>query len=349
MKKMFLALGLGLIGGAVGNYLDIPLGWLLGAIVANMAASMHNLPVAIPVPLRRVALAVLGVLIGSAFTPQLLTQANEWALTLGVMVVFVVLAAAWAYFYGRHVTHFDQRTALFAGIPGGLGEMIMLGWSMGADPRTTSLAQSARLLTIVVLVPVLLKVFADLDAESSTTTGRIAASALQLRDVAVLAASAGVAGLVARLVCAPAPFLVGPMLATATLYMTGFSASRLPAELIAFSQVVIGSGIGATFAGATVRELVRTFSLSIGLTLSLLAMVLAFAYGASLHTEFGFAALILAFTPGGIAEMGILALLLGIDPVFVSTHHTVRVMLIYLIVPIVARRWFRDSPRGRPS
>ena len=338
---MFYALGLGLAGGAVGNYLGIPLGWLLGAIVANMAASMHNLPVAIPTPLRRAALAVLGVMIGSAFTPQLLTRTHEWGLSLAAMVVFLILAVAWAYFYGRQVTRFDKRTALFAGIPGGLGEMIMLGWSMGANPRTTSLAQSARLLTILVVVPLLLKVFADLEAGATAAPDSAPQSALHMRDLIALTACAVASGFVARFVRAPAPFLVGPMLTTAALYLSGFSDGRLPVELIAFTQVVIGSGIGATFSGATLPELFRTFSLSIGLTLSLLALVVVFAYGVSLHTVFSFAALMLAFTPGGIAEMGILALLLDIDPVFVSTHHTLRVVLIYVLVPFVARRWLK--------
>ena len=341
MKKTLFALGLGLAGGAVGNYLGIPLGWLLGAIVANMVASMHNVSVAVPVPLRRAALTVLGVMIGSAFTPQLLNQVDEWGYSIAAMVVFLILAVMWAYFYGRRITHFDKRTALFAGIPGGLGEMIMLGWTMGANPRTTSLAQSARLLTILVVVPLLLRVLADLEVGANTTLESASPSALDLREIVVIAGCAVAAGFVARLVRAPAPFLVGPMLATAALHLSGFSDSRPPAELIAVTQVVIGSGIGATFAGATLRELIRTFSLSIGLTLSLLALVVVFAFGVSSYTQFSFPMLMLAFTPGGIAEMGILALLLGVDPVFVSTHHTIRVLLIYLIVPFVARRWLR--------
>jgi len=110
--------------------------------------------------------------------------------------------------------------------------------------------------------------------------------------------------------------------------------------------VVMGSGIGTRFAGATFYELVRTFSLSIGLTLSLLALVVLFAYGVSNQTELGFAALILAYTPGGLAEMAILALLLDVDPVFVATHQTMRVVLIYLLVPFVARRLLK---RHRPA
>ena len=57
MKKFVYSIGLGIIGGALGNYLDIPLGWLLGAMVANMVASMQGLSLEIPNWLRTIALA----------------------------------------------------------------------------------------------------------------------------------------------------------------------------------------------------------------------------------------------------------------------------------------------------
>ncbi|MDH3715238.1 MAG: AbrB family transcriptional regulator [Gammaproteobacteria bacterium] len=339
MNNVLYSLGLGLAGGAVGNFFDIPLGWLLGAILANMVASMHSLPVAIPRSFRQASLIVIGVMIGSAFSPQLLEHAHQWGFSLAGMILLLAIAIPWGYFYGRRITKFDKTSALFASIPGGLGEMVMLGWSMGANPRTTTLAQSARLLTIVVLVPFMLRLFADLEVDPTTATVSEAANPWRFRDAVLLALAAIAGGFVARFVHAPAPFMVGPMLVTAGVYMSGLSDSRLPLELIAITQVVLGSSIGTTFSGASLRELIRTFSLSIGLTLSLLVLVVLFAFGVSNVTDLGFAALILAFTPGGLAEMAILSLLLDVDPVFVATHQTTRVVLIYLLVPIVARRW----------
>ena len=59
MKSVVYSLGLGIIGGALGNYLDIPLGWLLGAMAANMVASMQGLSVEVPNWLRTLALMQL--------------------------------------------------------------------------------------------------------------------------------------------------------------------------------------------------------------------------------------------------------------------------------------------------
>jgi membrane AbrB-like protein len=50
-----------------------------------------------------------------------------------------------------------------------------------------------------------------------------------------------------------------------------------------------------------------------------------------------FAVLLLAFVPGGIAEMCLVALALGQDVAFVSTHHVVRVVLVIMLAPPIFR------------
>jgi uncharacterized membrane protein AbrB (regulator of aidB expression) len=40
-----------------------------------------------------------------------------------------------------------------------------------------------------------------------------------------------------------------------------------------------------------------------------------------------------------------LALILNIDPVFVASHHAVRVLLITVTVPLLASRWLKRQER----
>ena len=61
------------------------------------------------------------------------------------------------------------------------------------------------------------------------------------------------------------------------------------------------------------------------------------------RSDLPFAALLLAFVPGGIAEMGLVALALGQDVAFVSTHHVARVVLVIMLAPLA----FRLLRRGR--
>ena len=50
-------------------------------------------------------------------------------------------------------------------------------------------------------------------------------------------------------------------------------------------------------------------------------------------------ALVLALGPGGIAEMGLVAVAMGIDPLFVATHHVIRIGLVVLMAPPLFRLW----------
>ncbi|MDA1278334.1 MAG: AbrB family transcriptional regulator, partial [Verrucomicrobia bacterium] len=62
-------------------------------------------------------------------------------------------------------------------------------------------------------------------------------------------------------------------------------------------------------------------------------------------TGLPFAALLLAFAPGGLAEMSLISLSLGIDAAFVSTHQVVRIFFIVALFPLAFR--FLAGPPGQ--
>ena len=342
MKKFVYSIGLGIIGGALGNYLDIPLGWLLGAMVANMVASMQGLSLEIPNWLRTIALAALGVMLGTAFSPELLERIHRWSLTITGMICYLAVAVPWAMYYGQKVIGFDRLTAIFSSIPGGLSFMVVLGSSVGANPRSTALAHTARLATILIVLPIFINQLPDVGLSSvamlTTTKAPINLEIMGIFFVVGLFGS-----IIARFIRIPSPYLLGPMILMMVLELAGLTSLHPPVEFTSVTQVVIGASIGAAFSGTKPRELAKTLILSCGLTLSLLALAMVFAYGLNQWTGIGFAVLLLAFVPGGLAEMGILALIMNIDPVFVASHHAVRVLLISLIVPVLATRWLKPK------
>ena len=59
------------------------------------------------------------------------------------------------------------------------------------------------------------------------------------------------------------------------------------------------------------------------------------AYGLSALTGVDFIKMLLAFVPGGLYEVTLLALIFGFDVAFVAFHHTIRVMLVFLGLPFV--------------
>ena len=66
------------------------------------------------------------------------------------------------------------------------------------------------------------------------------------------------------------------------------------------------------------------------------------AYGLSAATDQSGPVLFLAFAPGGLAEMSLIALTMGSAAAFVSTHHIARIILIVIAAPLL----FPPRPRA---
>ena len=320
------------------THLNMPLGWLLGAMCTNIVLSMGGLRVSVPAPVRAVSLAVLGVLLGSAFTPELLHRLGDWVISMVGLMVYLAIGAPLAILYCRKVIGLDRVSAAFSGIPGGLSEMVILCTSLGGNPRDTALAHSSRLVTILIIVPVVLEWTSDASIDTAEVTLN-ARMLLTANDALVLIACGILGPLLAKWSRLPAAMLTGALIASAGAHLAGLTEAKPPDWLIATVQVAIGASIGTRFGGSGHEEILRILLLSTGLTLMLLAFTAGFAFGIDSITGLGFLALLLAFTPGGIAEMSLIALLLNIDPVFVAAHHTLRILSIYLSVPILLRCW----------
>lgn len=67
-----LDLAIGSAGGVVAHGLNLPLAWMIGAMVATTAAAVLGLPLAFSRRLRTGMITILGVMLGSAFVPALL-------------------------------------------------------------------------------------------------------------------------------------------------------------------------------------------------------------------------------------------------------------------------------------
>ena len=344
-SQLVAALAIGGLGGAVFNALGLPLPWLLGALGATTAASLAGLRLAVPGRLRMVMIALLGVMIGGAFTPERLAGAGAWLPSLVALPFYVVLVGGLILLYLRKMSSFDRATAFFAATPGGMSEMIALSDQLGGDQRRVSLVHGTRLLFLVFSIPFLARAFGS---DPAAAPRSLTAFELDPLDLALLA-GAGVLGyLIARRVRLPAATFVGPLLGSTAVHLAGWIATEPPYLLLALAQLVIGSSVGARFSGTPLTLVLRALALGAGATLLMLLVTLAF--GGVLHELTGqpLALLLLAFIPGGFPEMSLIALGMGVDPAFVVTHHSLRVFLVVLIaLPLFAwlqRRGWMTEP-----
>ncbi len=337
--QIALAIAIGGAGGALFYLLHLPLPWMLGALVATMAASIAGLPLMAPVAIRPAVIAVIGVLLGANFTPDLLSQALDWALSLALLAVYLGLSILLVLPWYRRVGGFDPVTAYFAGMPGGLTEMIELADGASADVPRVILAQSLRIVTTVALIAVWFRVVQGYQVGGSVVRAGFADLAwVDMGLLALAALAGGWLGLRLRL---PAPTLLGPMAVSAALHLTGLTRSAPPAELVIVAQVVIGTVLGCRFRGIPVGALIPAAGLSLGATVIMLALAVALSLGVQAVTGQSAEQVLLAYAPGGLTEMSLVALALQAEVAFVALHHVVRILLVIVSAPLLFRLWRR--------
>jgi len=334
---MALALALGAAGGALFWRLDLPLAWMLGAMCLTTAAAVVRLPLAMSPGLRSIMVAVLGVMLGSAFSPELLSQAGEWAVSLSALVPYLLVATLLSLLYFGRVARYDLPTAYYSGVPGGLAQMIVLGTEQGGDTRAISLAHATRILLVVMTIPFWFRLTGDAGPATASLAGRPHLLDVGLADLGLLAAAAVVGSLIAIRLRLPAATLIGPMIVSAAIHLSGLTASTPPLEAVAVAQVVLGTAIGCRFAGTRAVTILHAMILAVGALVVLLAVAVFFALVVGQVTGLDFDALLLAYAPGGLAEMSLIALAQNIDPAFVAAHHTLRIALVVLLAPLLFR------------
>lgn len=341
-RAVAITLILAAIGGLVAQSLHLPLGYLLGALVSvgALAATGQRVlrqPMTLPSSLRQCAVPVIGVSLGGSFTPEVMAGVLQWWPSLLALVLFIPMAHALA--FGIYSAGgIPQREAFFGGVPGGLIESVYLGEQMGADVATLASLQFLRLILTIVTVPLIflwLTGSAVGSAAGAVMGGRVALGPV---DIAVLTAAGIIGVLVGLRLRFPAPLMTGPLLMSALAHIAGLAHGAPPGWLVGAMQVVIGAGLGARFSGMSRTILIRSLGLS--LINGVAALALAYLFAITLHQLIGepVTAVFLAFAPGGVAEMSLIALSLNIGVVYVTTHHVLRIVLAVAIARIGSRR-----------
>ena len=330
------------VGVAAFHLLHLPLPWLLGPIVACLIAALLGVPMRGMPVINNLMRTILGVAVGATFTWALVaTMADMWStLILVPLMVFLIGLIGVPYF--QRLWGFDFATSYYGAMPGGLQDMLLFGEEAGGDVRALSLIHATRVMVIVVALPFILHGYWDVDL--SNPPG-VPASSLPLSQLALMVI-AGVAGWqIAKAVGLFGSSILGPMILSAILALSGILQHRPPAEAIWMAQFFIGMTVGTKYAGVTGSEVRRDVVAALGFCVILLILAGAFVEMIHLFSLAPPMETLLAFAPGGQAEMTVLALIAGADMAFVIAHHVLRIVVVILGAPIAARL-FRSKPLG---
>ncbi len=336
LARVVSTLALGLAGGFCFAFAGVPLAWLLGALAATVVGVFLGLPLGVPESLRTIMAAVLGVMIGATFTPDVIAAAVQWWPTIILLVIVMAVMSCVGTAYFRLVGGLDKTTAYFSSAPGGLSEMAILGESFGGDLRIITLVHATRVAFVVTVVPLFYRFFFGLEA-ASLPNDESNPFFIPVGEAGILLLCAILGVLSAKRLRLPAPAFVGPLILSVFAHLGGVSNETPPSALIALAQVVLGTSVGCRFSGLEFRQVRNTLFLAIGAAFLFLVIALAGASMAGPLLGRDIKSLVLALAPGGVVEMGLVALALGVSTAYVSTMHIFRIIILVTVMPFAYR------------
>jgi membrane AbrB-like protein len=326
------------VGTIAGEAIGIPsAAMLVGLLVGLGYAVCTRVPLQVDRRVSAGAQAVTGAAIGTYLSVDTLEGlGSAWAPVVVITLVTLVLTFGAGLMLAR-VADVSPATAAFGMIAGGAAGIVSIANDLGADDRLVAVMQYLRVLIILALTPILAAAFFptgahDGAAASGDTLGYPAALLFLL-----CCAPAGL--LVGRLLRFTAPNFFGPLAVGAALTLAGAPfAGTFPAPISFVAFGVIGGKVGLDF---TVESLRRARSILPAVLAVIAAMLVACAaLGLLMAPLAGVSALdgYLATTPGVLQVVLATAIGMKANTTFVLSAQVVRLLMMLIAAPIVARR-----------
>jgi uncharacterized protein len=332
-------------GGAVAALFALPAAWLSGGMIAVAALAATGAAVSAGPTLRQTAVLFAGVALGSAATPDMVDSLAHFPLSLAILGTAIVAITAAGTVYLKRLPGWSRETALFASLPGALSLTLTVAATTNADIRRIAVVQIFRVFVLVALLPPVL----------AAGGLRMVASSFAHFDppwmLCLLLAGGLATGLVFERLRIGSGMLLGALAFSATLHATSVAPGRLPAWFQMSGQICVGAWMGSRFVGFDWRLLGHSLRAAIGAFVLSLMISASFAYLTTLTLSIPFADTIVAFAPGAVEAMTVLAFALGLDPLYVGSHHLARFIVISLAAPLLLRSHFLqgNDRRHAPS
>ncbi|MEH7276407.1 AbrB family transcriptional regulator [Neobacillus vireti] len=249
-------------------------------------------------------------------------------------------------FFVSKLSGVDYPTILVGSIPGGLTQMITFSEEVkGINITIVTFLQVTRVIMIIFLVPFL--IYGPFFKNTSPSTLDVADMVVQAPlspTLLLFAAVCVICAFIGKKIKSPTPFLLGPIIGTAILTLSGLPGPHLPDFMLDLSQFMIGGYLGLLLKPEQLQHKTKILILAFGsgfvmVLFSLgLSMLLIHYYEITPSTSF------LSLSPGGADQMAVLAHDVRADLAMVTGFQLFRLLFIFFAVP-PALRWIFKRKR----
>lgn len=341
LARQVVQIAVGAGGGALFFYFDVPAAWLSGSMLAVAMLCAARRAVAMSPSLTDTAMLLAGVSMGAAVTPEALAAFGRYPGSLGLLALCVIavvfVSGAWLV----RLSGWTRLDALLGSVPGALSTVMAVAADRGARIGPIAVVQSFRLVVLVVVLPSVV-----LAIDGGRPLPDPSDPAMSPLALAALLVSGLLLGTVFQRLRVAAPLLLGATLTSAVAHGMELVGGAMPASIGIFALILLGTFIGLRFRSVDRQSLVASFPAAIGSCVVTGVIAGIFALAAAELARVPLGAALVAFAPGGLEAMTVLALVMGLDPIYVGAHHLARFLGIGIALPVIVG-WL--ARRGGPA
>lgn len=326
----------------------LPAAILVGPMLVAIGFGVAGCTLRVPRPVFTAAQGVVGCLIATSVTGAVLHEvAKDWPALLFGLSVTMAASAAIGWLLARFGS-LPGSTAAWGSSPGAASAMVAMAQDFGADPRLVASMQYVRVIAIVLTSSIVARAIqaAHPGALPQQAAGETMPALAGLLVTLAVALGGAVLG---RRLKVPAGALLVPLVIGSAVNGLDFARLQTPPWLLGPAYAAIGWSIGLQFERETVGRSVRALPEILLASAAIIGLCAAAA--AAMVPLFGLSPLtaFLATSPGGIDTIAIIALAGGADTPFVMALQTLRVLVVVMAGPWIARFIARTAVRAAPA
>lgn len=348
------------VGGFLLSLIGLSIGWMLGTLILAAILAFRKprflsqtSKKGIPKYWLYAGQCILGIELGQKINLSVVTTFQSHWSTITIMLLLSVVFSLLSGYLLWKFSSTDLLTSFFGTTPGGMSAMPGMAEEVGANTAVVSIIQTMRVFLVVLAVPLFVVYW-------GSNTGRHAVSVTpsvfewgSLLWTGVLIVTAVVGYYIGKKLKFPAPWLVGGMLTvaivqTAASSYVGYNLQAYwPHSVMILSQIFIASSIGSRFHKEMFIGVKKIMVVALINTIGLIAAMFVCALFVSKITGIELITSILAFAPGGIAEMATTSIVLQADSTLVVAVQVLRILTIWLLLPPLFRMFHQWGERKR--
>ena len=157
IKKSYVTILIGFIGGYIGVIINLPLPWLLGSLGINLLISFTKFNLSFSSKLLNPVFLFIGIILGGTLNVTLLYKIHLWLLSSIAMLIYVIISTIIVSYYFIKICKFEKIISILAALPGAFVPIsaALLEIENKHNHKKVIIPQATRVIFIVCMLPII--------------------------------------------------------------------------------------------------------------------------------------------------------------------------------------------------